>query len=304
MSGPHGGEDGSVRLGDGRRIGYRTYGARNGAPLIALHGTPGSRLKFTVTDGVARELGLTVIAPDRWGYGLTDIHPAPSLAAFAADMEMFTDRLGLDRFAVLGVSGGGPFAAATAATLSKRVSALALVAPVGPIAGEEDSEITWFHRVCFGPFARNPWASRLLFAGFRRLLGVSRDFGMRVAMARVCPADRRTLRRPGIAARLGDCFIEGLRPGVAGPTTDLSLFAHPWDVKLPAAEVPACLWIGSADRNVPISAARRLATRLPDCRLIVLPEQGHLWVAQHYSDVLGWIADAVLSRASRAPTPS
>ena len=288
-------QDESLQLNDQRRMAYRSWGPVDGFPLIALHGTPGSRLLFSVTEKHAHRLGLRIIAPDRWGYGGTDPHPAPDLRAFVADIAVFTRELGLDRFAVMGVSGGGPYATAVAACLPGRVAALALVAPVGPIAHEADREITAFHRFCFGPFARSRLAQRVVFGFFRRALRISAPLGMRVAMARIGPADERILASAGVTSRLAATFNEGLRPGTAGPCTDLAIFGKPWAVPLADVRAPSRLWIGDADRNVPISAAKRLAARLPDCTLIGLPGEGHLWVSLNYAKVLGWIASCVVT---------
>ena len=284
--------DGRITLTCGRVITYRCYGAVDGRPVLALHGTPGSRLKFSTTDDSARRLGLRVIAPDRWGYGGTDVHPVPSLAAFAADMGSLADTLGLARFAVMGVSGGGPYAAATAALLPTRVAVLALVAPVGPMAGEDNGAVTTLHRFCFGPLARRPGVVAAIFGGLRGLLQLSPRLGLSVAMLNVPRADRQILATGDVATRLARTFIEGLRPGARGPAIDLHLFGAPWDVPLTEAHMPARLWIGSEDRNVPRVATQRLAERLPRCTVEPLHGAGHLWVAVHYDDVLGWIAEA------------
>lgn len=284
-------------LGGNRRMTYRSFGPADGFPVVALHGTPGSRLKFWVAGEHAHRLGLRVIAPDRWGYGATDRHPEPSLSAFAADIATLADSLGIGRFAVMGVSGGGPYATAVAACLGTRVAALALVAPVGPMVGEdwpaEDlASISAFHRFCFGPFARSQHGARLVFGGLRRLLHVSPGLGMKVAMATVPAADRRVLATAGVSARLAATFIEGLRPGIEGPAIDLRLFGQPWEVPLGDVIAPSRLWIGTADRNVPIAAAKRLASQLRGCTVIELPGEGHLWVALNYGVVLDWIAAA------------
>ena len=274
-----------------RRIALATYGAAGGYPVLALHGTPGSRLKFTTTHDDAGRLGLEVVAPDRWGYGGTDPHPAPTLAAFADEMHGLMASLGHRHFAVLGVSGGGPYATAVAARYAAAVSALALVAPVGPIAGEPDSEIGRFHRFCFGALAARPRATRAVFRTFRRIIRASPALGLKLAMARLPRADRKVLASPGVAPRLAQTFAEGMQPGPEGPVCDLTLFGRPWALALANAQVPARLWLGTADGNVPLSAARRLAARLPSCELVELPGAGHLWVALHYADVLGWIAE-------------
>ena len=295
------GTDASVSLTDGRQITYRRYGPPDGYPLLALHGTPGSRLKFASSEAHAIRLGLNVIAIDRWGYGGTDLHSAPTLKAFADDIDGFADAIGVDRFAVLGVSGGGPYAAAIAACLGSRVAALALFAPVGPIAGETDHEITAFHRFCFGPLAANPRLVRTVFQGFRWVLQRSPARAMQLAMSRVPPADKRVLASGDHEARLARAFIEGLRPGPHGPAIDLGIFGQPWNVPLGDAIAPARLWLGTADQNVPLSAARRLAARLPHCTLTELPGEGHLWIAQNYGLVLDWVAETAKGEALAPP---
>lgn len=265
--------------------------------MIALHGTPGSRLKFSAAVGSGDGRDPVVVALDRWGYADTDKHPAPSLAAIADDVALLADALALRQFAVMGVSGGGPYATAVAAKMTSRVTALALVSPVGPIAGETDREISAFHRFCFESLACRPRATALVFHGFRRMLAASSRAGMSVAMARVAGADRAILARGTTRDRLATAFKEGLRVGSQGPAIDLELFGRPWGLSLADVSCPARVWIGTADRNVPVSAARRLAARLPECVLTELPGEGHLWIAEHYAEVLGWISETQKARA-------
>jgi pimeloyl-ACP methyl ester carboxylesterase len=139
-----------LELGDGRALGFKVYGDPAGAPLLFLHGTPGSRLKFAIGHDAGKELELAIVAPDRWGYGLSDLPVTPRLPEFAADMAALMDHLGHAQFAVGGISGGSPYAASVAAELASRVTALALVSPMGPI---DDiacrSLLSRFHRFAF-----------------------------------------------------------------------------------------------------------------------------------------------------------
>lgn len=282
------------RLPDGRRVAYRRFGDDDGHPVLALHGTPGSRLKYAMADGAARASGLSLISIDRWSYGRTDPHPRPSLAAFAEDMEVFADGLGLARFGVLGVSGGGPYAAAVAAALGERVSGLALVAPVGPIAGAPATvALSPFHAFAFRGLARTPGAMRLVFAGFRALIG-RRDgtLAMRIASSRAAAVDRHMLCRPYERQSLIDAFRAGLEPGAEGPAIDMRLFGRAWDIAPERIRSSSRLWIGSEDRHVPIAAARALAGRIPGCICSDLDGAGHYWVMQNMDAVLGWLAEA------------
>jgi pimeloyl-ACP methyl ester carboxylesterase len=249
----------------------------------------------------AGRLGLRLIAPDRWGYGGTTAHPNPTLPAFAADVARVADVLGIDHFAVLGVSGGGPYACALGAFLPHRVTALALVAPVGPINGVADVRLTPFHSFCFRMLPHMPRTLRAIFGGFKRGLEASPERAIRIAMVRSPAPDHRVMTHPEVRSRFMAMFAEGLRPGVEGALTDMQIFNRPWRLPLEEILAPSALWIGTADNNVPIDAACRLAAAIRGCELIELKGEGHLWVAVNYDTVLGWIARA---RSFRMAAPS
>jgi len=290
------------RLPDGRRITYRLYGDPDGVPVIALHGTPGSRLKFAIAHRAAAELGLLLISPDRWGYGGTDAPAEPALTDYPGDIVDLADALGAERFAVVGISGGGPFSVALAARLSERVCALALVAPVGPIeadpvesTGEYASaspNIAPFHRFCFKLLPRIPGGVTTTFGVFRSLLRSAPDFAIRLAAARACRLDREILSEPAARARLAQTFRLGLDTGTTGPGIDMRLFSQSWRLDLGRLTMPGRLWLGTADRNVPQASARFLAQRAPGLAFTPVDDAGHFWISQHYVEVLKWLAAA------------
>jgi len=120
-----------LRLADGRALGFRIYGDAEGRPLLFLHGTPGSRLKFVIGHEAGQELGLALVAPDRWGYGLSDVPAEPSLPAFAGDMAALMDHLGHRRFHVMGGCIGGTFCLTLCEMAPERVTAAVLQNPIG-----------------------------------------------------------------------------------------------------------------------------------------------------------------------------
>jgi pimeloyl-ACP methyl ester carboxylesterase len=287
-----------LRLPDGRALGFRVWGDRDGTPLLFLHGTPGSRLKFAIGHDAGRELGLALIAPDRWGYGLTDAPSAPSLPTFAADMAALLDHLGHRRFAVGGISGGAPFAAAVAACLPERVSALALISPMGPLADAGRGELSRFHRFCFTALPMLPALTAGIFGLFRLSLEHSPRLAGRLATLRGGRPDRDLIVRPEICQHLLGSFREGLRPGMHGPITDLALFSQPWGFDLSRIAAPARLWVGTRDKAVPLALARGLAQRIAGCAYEELQGEGHLWVAANYRRVLAWINASVRADAT------
>jgi pimeloyl-ACP methyl ester carboxylesterase len=293
-------EDRRLRLADGRRLGFRVYGDPQGRPVLFLHGTPGSRLKFAIAHEAGRRAALAIVAPDRWGYGLTEAPRAPSLRAFVEDMAALMDTLGGGRFAVGGISGGAPYAAAVAACLGPRVAAVALVSPVGPIADAGLApSLPLLHRLCFTVLPKRPRTVATAMRAFRWSLAHAPRLAGELTTWRAARPDKRLIRRSETSRRILGSIEEGLRTGTAGPTIDLAIFSRPWEVDLAAVAAPARLWIGTVDSNVPVAAARALAERIPGCVLTELPNEGHLWVSVHHADVLAWVASA----SAGAPSP-
>lgn len=287
-----------VRLPDGRYLAWSSYGDEQGAPVISFHGTPGSRLKYATADATARTHRIRLVSLDRWGYGRSDLHPAPTLRAFADDVGHLADALGLDRFGIVGISGGGPFAAAVAASLPSRVTAVALVAPVGEMRPTGPRPpVGPFHRWCFDALPRIPGAVRGTFEMFRLVTRLAPATAVRLAASRAGAADRDILRQPGFAASLAETFREGLARGATGPVVDMRLFARPWGIDLGAVAAPARVWIGSADRNVPLGPAEALVAAIPGATLSRRDGAGHFWIARHFDEVLGWLAAAARSHA-------
>ncbi|MCJ7652846.1 MAG: alpha/beta fold hydrolase, partial [Actinobacteria bacterium] len=217
------------RLADGRRIGYAEFGDAQGLPVLAIHGTPGSRFMFALTHEGARARGLRIIAPERPGYGLSDYRRSVALAPLAEDVKALADALGLDRFAVIGVSGGGPHAVAVAASMPARVALLALISPVGPIAECHGRiRMSKLHRLIFTRIGRSPPAIASFFWSLRGLVRLAPGVAYRALMQLVPCSDRIVLTRPEVKANLQTGLREGLRPGIGGARQDLRLFCAPW----------------------------------------------------------------------------
>jgi pimeloyl-ACP methyl ester carboxylesterase len=284
-------------LPDGRRVACAEYGDIGGLPVLALHGTPGSRLMFALADRAARDRGIRLIAPERPGYGLSDYRRSETLAQIAEDLSAVADDYGLGRFAVIGVSGGGPYAVAAAAAMPDRISLLALVAPIGEVA-DGQLRLSRFQRLLFRRLARRPWASRLFFGRLRLMVFRSPDTAYRWLMRRVRAADRELLARSGVRISLQAAMGEGLRPGVEGVAQDLRLCCSPWRLRFADIDVPAIIWQGSDDPVVPPEAAYALARALPNCRLDVIPAAGHYWVFSRFGLILDAVAAVLRADAA------
>jgi pimeloyl-ACP methyl ester carboxylesterase len=137
-----------IKLKDGRSLGYAEYGNTNGQPVFCFHGFPGSRLDWPLCDAnnSADELKARIIVADRPGMGLSDFKRGREILDWPDDLIELADALHVDRFAVLGFSGGGPYAAACAFKIPERLTATAIVCGMGPAeAPAAKKGLSWFY---------------------------------------------------------------------------------------------------------------------------------------------------------------
>ena len=290
-------QDLTIRLADGRTLGYAEYGAPDGLPVFGFHGTPGSRLMFRIAHKPAYEAGIRLIAPERPGFGISSRHPGSNLASYAADMAEFADRLGIEHFAVAGISGGGPFATACAAILRDRITTLALVNPIGPVCGKEKPEkIGPGHFFAFRIMPRIAPLSALICSIGRTAFLYAPQLMYAFILGRVSTTDWKVLSQPAVRRNLLAGVAEGFRPGVRATMQELGIFSRDWHIPLEDITAPALLWQGLSDRNVPIAAAIRLGKLIPGCETMLIPNAGHYWVFENISLILDTIAANTRSR--------
>jgi len=281
----------SLALADGRTLCYARYGDPAGFPVFYFHGWPGSRLE----GGLIMDLPVQIIALDRPGYGGSAPQAQRRLLDWPADVATLADRLGLARFGVLGVSGGGPYAAACAYALPARVAAAVLLCPVPPPEAMHGVPVSQRGDlgVLFG-LGRHPRAARPLLAVARRFVlapglltpGLVRRWGQQRMPAR----DQQCLDVP-VLTRVLASFREGIRPGIEGIWSDAQIYARPWGFSLAGARVPLRVWHGSADTVVPVHGSLAYAGLPPEASR-VLPDEGHYsLVLAHARQAIGLIAE-------------
>lgn len=282
----------TVTLSDGRILGYAEYGDPDGIALLGFHGTPGSRLMFRIAHEAATDVKIRLIAPERPGFGISSRHPGHSLKTYAQDIAEFADHLGIDRFAVAGISGGGPYAAACAAYLADRIRTLALISPVGPVCGSEKADkIGPGHFFAFRIMPRMLPLSALICGIGRAAFLYIPQLMYAFILSRSSSTDWHVLSRPEIRQNLLAGVAEGCRPGIGALMQELAIFSRSWDLPFDEITAPSLLWQGLKDRNVPIHAAVRLGKLIPNCETHLIPDAGHYWIFDNMKMVLCKIAE-------------
>ena len=234
-----------------------------------------------------------MIAPDRPGYGLSSFHPGRSLAGWAADVSALADHLGLDTFAVVGVSGGGPHALACARLLPERVTVAGIVSGVGPAGDPEfDAEMVGINRGVSFLAQRAPLVLRPMFWLQEFSMRRWPEAAMRAALKQLPAPDVEVLERPDVRAAFFDDVHHASATAAQAAAQDVVLFARDWGFRLHDVAVPCHLWQGDADRNVPIGHARFMAGRIPGAELHECPGEGHLLYVDHLEEILQTVAPA------------
>lgn len=287
----------TLQLPDGRTLGYAEFGDPRGAPAFFFHGIPGSRLQAQSVDRQAARAGIRIIGVDRPGIGLSTFQPGRTFLDWPADMSVLADRLELDRFAVVGISGGGAYVAACAYSMPERVTVAGIVSGMGPL--EAPGSVGWMGEPIRG------W--RLLIALTRRLprlmsrvvaWKMTHDFAAEEdpaasLVASMAPVDRDVLARPGISDAILRDFSEAVRNGNQGVAWELVMYARPWGFKLEDIPIDVFLWHGEADVDVPIAFGRYVAEHIPHCHATYFPGEGHLASITHAEEILQSLAPVV-----------
>jgi pimeloyl-ACP methyl ester carboxylesterase len=276
-----------VDLDDGRTLGYREYGRRDGMPVIYLHGMPGSRLDVVGLEEDFLRVGARVVAVERPGYGLSSPRRSWGLLDWPEDVAKLADRLGLGRFALIGVSSGGKYVAACAYALPDRVTRAAIIGGLGPPSTPDfrhglgrTVRITMTLGTRARPLASAYWrAPRWILKRYpQRFLG---EFERELS-----EPDRQILADPSARQLLLDSFRESLKTGVAGVIDDATTQARSWGFELKQIQRPVHLWHGDRDALVPLHHAEHAAEQIPDSELTVLEGKGHLLFVTHGSEVI------------------
>lgn len=276
-----------IRLADGRTLAYLALGDPGGSPVLYFHGFPGSRLEGRLAAGAARQLGLRLLAPERPGFGESTFQPGRTIGAWAADVTELADQLALERFAVVGVSGGGPYALACAARIPERLSSVALVCALGPLARTDlTNGMVRLNRLALVLGARMPPLARLAIGLAARLVRRHPERYLAHMMAGAPPADRVVLADTVYRALFAESTAEALRRGGRGAAWELTLLARLWDFRLQEVPIPVRIWQGLADNIVPAAMARHLAAALPHSDSHYLPDEGHLSLIVHHLDAV------------------
>ncbi|MFI2753962.1 alpha/beta fold hydrolase [Cellulomonas sp. P22] len=266
-----------ITLRDGRTLRAHDVGTSDDARPTVLwhHGSPQSGTLLPPLVAAAAATGLRLVSYARPGYGGSTAAPGRDVAGAADDVAQLADALRIERFTVMGASGGGPHALACAALLPDRVTAVACLAAIAPPTGRED------------------WYTGMADLGGLRAAATGREARARYAQtAEFDPTsftDADWAALAGAWASLGDDASHAGEAWPGGLVDDDVAFARAWGFDLAQVGAPALLVQGGRDRVVPPAHVDLLASALPDVEVWRHPEDGHISVLHACADAMVWL---------------
>jgi pimeloyl-ACP methyl ester carboxylesterase len=276
------------KLRDGRTLGYAEHGNLNGRPVFFFHGLPGSRLFFHPDTSIPTALGVRLITIDRPGIGLSDYQEGRKLLDWPDDVVELADALGLDRFAVAGVSAGGPYAAVCAYKIAPRLTAAAMInSPAEADSPGMKDNLRWKMRLNFMVAKHAPdklmkpsvW---VLKQGMERLPEQFADYVISVSPE----PDQRLLSQPDLKQNFIESCAETYRNGVQAHITDAKVIAKPWGFRLEDIPMEVQVWQGLEDIHIPPGVGNYIMQCLPHCRPHFLPDTAHFANYSHWREIL------------------
>ncbi len=269
----------AIGVSGGRVVTVDSWGNPRGFPIFLLHGTPGSRSGPIPRPSVLYRLGVRLICYDRPGYGGSDRHEGRTVGDAAWDVLDIADEMGLDAFAVVGRSGGGPHALACAALFEKeRLRTAAVLVGIAPsdanldwYAGMADSNVEEYTR------ASQPSSAAVVANLTQRAEQVLADPESLLTDLKeeMTAPDRKVVEDVAFQRLLPLSYRQALSGGPYGWIDDVLAFRRPWGFELGKITVPVWLWHGQDDVFSPVHHSHWLADEIPNARIDVQQGAAH-----------------------------
>ena len=232
-----------------------------------------------LTDDAARALGIRVISPDRPGISGSSIQANRKLSDWPSLAERIADDLEIGEFRMLAISGGAPYAYATAVAVPERVRAIAIAGGVIPFAELNDFQgLLPLYRLMLIFYRNRPKLLRQFFRLARPFLSFRAPIRLRPLLLKMLllrPCDAASLRDDAAFEAIFESQRRAWRGSAEGVMLDAQIYAQPWGFAIEDVRVPVRLWHGTEDRAFAVRLAAEIANRLPNCKPRFVRNEGH-----------------------------
>jgi pimeloyl-ACP methyl ester carboxylesterase len=264
-------------LSNGSTVALCEYGDPQGAPIFFCHGWPSSRTMAELADDAARDLGARIISPDRPGIRDSPMQSGRRLIDWPPLLNEIADRMGIDRFRILAISGGAPYAYASGWMTPGRVEKIAVASGAPPLDELSDYDgLLPIHRRMLQLRSWRPGLLKPLFYLARPLVAMRMPIRLRPLLLKFLqPCDANVLRESRAFDVCFESARQAWRSSASGVMTDAEIYATPWGFPLEEVRTRVALWHGTKDRTFAPWLAKDVAKRLPNCEFHLIEGAGH-----------------------------
>jgi pimeloyl-ACP methyl ester carboxylesterase len=281
----------TLKLRDERLLGYAEWGDPAGMPVLYFHGLHSSRLALYQPSAFFADHGIRFITVDRPGIGLSTFQRGRTLLDWPDDVAQLADALGLARFAILSITGGGMYALACAATMPHRLIGVACVSPSAPLDAPGIS-VPGATGTLMRLARHAPWALWAVYAALIPRLRRDPRRISRLFESGLSEPDRQVVARPEIQQMQVAMLLEAFRSGYWGEVHEMVIAARPWGVRLEKIPIVVQLWTGDQNNLVPPRHAEYLAHAIPTAQLHICSGGAYL-IIDHMREILQSIVGTV-----------
>ncbi len=264
-----------IQLSNGRQLGYAEYGSLDGFPVLFFHGLPGSRFEAKKLHDAAVNTQVRLIGLDRPGMGISSPKAKRTMLSWADDVAEFTTALNIEKFSVMGHSGGAPYTVVCAFAMPNKVHKGVIVSGIVPLnypgavksLSSQQKVINTMMRCC--PILLN-WMMH-----FSKKSLDSPNYLKR--MLKILPqVDQKVFENLSYNEDIMLSLREAFRQSVAEVVTDFKSLSQPLNFNLEDVQSPFTIWQGGKDKQAPLKHAEIYAEYMLNADLKFLPEEGHL----------------------------
>lgn len=275
-----------IILKDNRKLGFAEYGNAEGYPIIYYHGSQSSRLEMHYDISFAIENDLRIITIDRPGHGISDFNPEGSILNFAKDVKQLTEHLGINRFSVVGMSAGSPFALGLTYLFPENIYKTSIISGFAPYTKDNTKHLSSEVKTMLHLAKSFPFLLRILLKVQSKQISKNPRKALQGFLKIMSEPDKKVLKNESVMLVIESMFKESFRKGSRGVAYEIShILVKNWGFQLNEIKVPVIFWQGKKDNNVPYKWAELMKDEIQNATLNLYSDEGHLIIFQHAQEI-------------------
>ncbi len=275
-----------IILSNGRKLSYAEYGTADGYPILYCHGSQSSRFEMHYDISFAVKNNLRIITFDRPGHGLSDFDGNASIQSVASDVSEIIQKEKIQKYSVVGMSAGAPFAMGIALYNQEQISQLKIVSGFAPYTTESKKALSKEVRILLQLAKSFPFLLRLMLKIQNSQLKKNPAKALKNFLKVMSAPDQEVLKNTAVMGVIEKMFTEAFRKGHQGVAHEISnILVQDWNMNLNEIEVPTTIYQGDKDANVPLDWAKLLHKEIPNSELKIYPNEGHLIIFKHVTEI-------------------